>query len=259
MKRASINRIRSSVRETVQQGFSLGIFFAILVSAANAAVSTSSADERANATVRTASLPLYFEENRGQTDPGVHFVNRGAGSTTFFRQGDVVMRLPAASGSRSAIVQMQFLGGDEDVTLRGSDLLPGKSAYFRGSDPARWIKDAAHFASLTYDDVYPGIDVVFHGYEGELRYDFHIAPHADPRQILLAFTGIEGAELAPNGDLVLDTPADEIVHRAPIVYQEIDGTKVPNFIRASGLRPFTATGHRSRNLVFHVPGRSGWR
>ena len=44
------------------------------------------------ATATMTSLPLYFEENRGQTDPSVFFVNRAGGTTTFFRDDDDLVR-----------------------------------------------------------------------------------------------------------------------------------------------------------------------
>ena len=212
MLNTSVILVRNSVWGKVQQVLRLGILVAVPVFAANAATSI--------------SIPLFFEENRGQTDPSVLFINRSADSTVFFRQEGVVLSLPPAADSRAAVVQMQFLNADSSVTLSGSDELPGKSAYFRGSDPERWVRNAAQFSSITYNDVYPGIDVVFQGHEGELRYDFHVAPNTDPDQIRLAFTGIDGARLAENGDLVLDTPAQELVHRAPVVYQEIDDKKI---------------------------------
>jgi hypothetical protein len=176
------------------------------------------------ATASMPSLPLYFEENRGQTDPSVRFVNRAGGTTTFFRENDVVMRLPSSSGD--SVVQMRFVGADEAVTVNGDNIMPGKSSYFRGNDPDLWVTGASHFAMLAYKDVYPGIDAVFHGNEGELRYDFHIAPGVDPRQIRLAFEGVTELSLADNGDLVLTTDAGEIFHRAPVVYQDIEGNRV---------------------------------
>ena len=72
-------------------------------------------DGRRLATARMPSLPLYFEENRGQTDPGVHFVNRSGDTTTFFRSGDVVMRLP--SETEPAVVQMRFLEASDAVAV----------------------------------------------------------------------------------------------------------------------------------------------
>ena len=181
-------------------------------------------DGRRFATARAPSLPLYFEENQGQTDPGVHFVNRSGDTTTFFRSDDVVMRL--ASKTAPAVVQMRFLEASDAVAVEGEDLLTGKSSYFRGNDPAQWVTRAPHFSTLRYNDIYPGIDAVFQGHEGELRYDFHVAPGADPGQIKLAFDGVSELSLADNGDLVLATGAGDIIHRAPVVYQDVDGVRV---------------------------------
>jgi hypothetical protein len=184
------------------------------------AFGTTGDDEPALAVASTPSLPLYFEENLGQTDPSVRFVNRGGGTTTYFRDDDVVMHLP------SAVVRMRFLDAGDSVVVGGENALPGKSSYFRGNDPEQWVRGAEHYALLKYEDIYHGIDAVFHGHEGELRYDFHIAPGIDPRRISLAFDGVTDLSLADNGNLVLTTGAGEILHRAPVAYQDIDGARV---------------------------------
>ena len=180
---------------------------------------------------RAPSLPLYFEENIGQTDPSVRFVNRSGRSTTFLRGGDIVTRLGATDPKNGggAVVQMQFVGANDGVKLQGSEGLEGKSAYFRGKDPDSWITGVEHYARVSYDDISPGIDVVFHGHEGALRYDFHVAPQVDPDQIRLGFEGIEGLEIAEDGNLVLKTISGDVVHKAPVVYQDIDEERV--FVR----------------------------
>ena len=184
-------------------------------------------DQQSQAQVPNLSLPLYFEENRGQTDPSVRFVNRVGYSTTFFRDNDVVMRLPVSDQKHrdSAVVRMQFVDAHESVELEGNKQLPSHSNYFRGSDPDDWVSEVPHFAKLTYNDIYSGIDLVFHGVEGQLRYDFKVAPGADPAQIRLGFEGVESIVVADSGDLVLQTQADDVVHKAPLIYQDIDGIR----------------------------------
>lgn len=93
----------------------LALIFGILLTTsmllANEPDVQSPVNQRPQARVSTLSLPLYFEENRGQTDPSVRFINRAGGSTTFFRVNDIVMRLPVSDRQHrgGAVVQMQFL------------------------------------------------------------------------------------------------------------------------------------------------------
>ena len=214
-------------------GCAAAITFACGFSLANPAPVDNDTAEPSYANERASSLPLYFEENKGQTDPSVRFVNRSGRSTTFLRDGDIVMRLgtsePKSGGA--AVVQMQFVGASDGAKLQGSEQFESKSSYFRGSDPDSWITGVEHFGTVTYSDIYPGIDVVFHGHEGALRYDFHIAPQVDPGQIQLGFKGVERLAVGEDGNLILTTSAGDVTHRAPVIYQDIDGERI--FVRGT--------------------------
>jgi hypothetical protein len=39
--------------------------------------------------------------------------------------------------------------------------------------------------------VYPGIDLIYYGNQGQLEYDFLVAPGADPQAITLRFVGTD--------------------------------------------------------------------
>ena len=67
---------------------------------------------------------------------------------------------------------------------------------------------------------------MYDGREGELEYDFVVAPAASPRDILLEFDGTTFSVDA-NGDLVGGLADGEIRMRRPSVYQEIAGVRVP--------------------------------
>jgi len=185
------------------------------------------ANDAENAPGWSLSLPLYFEENKGQTDASVQYIHRSSGMMAFLRETDVVMRLPAAGDKDSvaAVVSMSFVGAEELVAITGNDRHAGRSAYFKGSDPDDWVTDVPHFSTVTYHEVYSGIDVIFHGIEGRLRYDFHVAPGADSSQIRLAFSGVDDLRISDDGDLILKTPAGDLVHRAPAIYQEVEGSR----------------------------------
>jgi hypothetical protein len=77
-----------------------------------------------------------------------------------------------------------------------------------------------HFASLTYKDVYPGIDLVYHSSAaGQMEYDFDIAAGADPSAIQLAFDEVNSASVHAQGNLLLHTPGGPVVEQAPAAYQ----------------------------------------
>ena len=52
-------------------------------------------------------------------------------------------------------------------------------------------RDIPTYAQVQYQDVYPGIGLVYYGNQQQLEYDFHVAPEADPSQIRLRFAGAE--------------------------------------------------------------------
>ena len=66
--------------------------------------------------------------------------------------------------------------------VSGASPLPGKSSYFIGNDPSKWHHDIPQFARVQYQAVYPGVDLVYYGDQGQLEYDFRVAPAADPNR-----------------------------------------------------------------------------
>ena len=74
------------------------------------------------------------------------------------------------------------------------------------------------------ENVYSGIDLVYHGTQGQLEYDFVLAPQADPSQIRLQFAGAKPIVDNASGDLVL-SPA--VRFRKPLLYQRVNGARRP--------------------------------
>jgi hypothetical protein len=167
-------------------------------------------------------LPLRFEPNRGQADPEVKFLARGSGYTLLLTPDAAVLRL--RNGPRRAAVRWR-LQGALAPRIEAADPLPGAGNYFIGRDPARWRTNIPGYARVWYRGVYPGVDLIYHGRQGTLEYDFAVAPHGNPEAIEIAFEGVEGMFLDREGGLVLRTPAGEIRQQKPLVYQERHGVR----------------------------------
>ena len=118
---------------------------------------------------------------------------------------------------------MKLVNTNPKTQLIGLDELPGRSNYFIGNDPTKWHTNVRQFSKVRYENVYPGVDLVYHGHQRELEYDFVLQPGADPRTIGMR---IQGARLRPeHGDLVLMTRAGDVRLRSPNTYQEANGVR----------------------------------
>jgi hypothetical protein len=184
-----------------------------------------------------AGGPMTFEANQGQTDAQVQFLSRGTGYALFLTPTEAVLSLqqpasaPGAGGpgavnpaaSPGTVLSMQLVGGNTAPRVVGLDELAGKSNYLRGNDPAQWRVDVPNYARVEYQDVYPGVNLIYHGSEQQLEYDFVVAPGADPNAIKLSFQGAGGMDLDAQGNLVLHTAGGDVVEHAPVLSQEVDG------------------------------------
>lgn len=189
-------------------------------------------------------LPLSFEANKGQADSRVSFLARGQGYGLFLTPTEAVLSLkatpnqqvnPAASTSNEAILKTQpekhailslrLKNAKPSSRITGIDESPGTVNYFIGNDPTKWRSGVPTYAKVRYENVYPGIDMVYYGNQQQLEYDFVIAPHRDAGRVKLEFNGADKLKTDQNGDLVLSTAGGEIYQRKPIAYQEIDGER----------------------------------
>ena len=52
---------------------------------------------------------------------------------------------------------------------------------------------------MEYQNLYPGVNLVYYGNQQQLEYDFDVAPGADPAVIQLAFQGAQSQTLDGQG------------------------------------------------------------
>ena len=199
-----------------------------------------------------AALPLAFEANEGQTDARVKYMARGNGYKLFLTSSQAIMTLPArhrasqvrdmmmhkrqgsaavrtmlrkrmqgAARSSVASVQMNFVGASQNSKLEAENLQPGKMNYFVGKDQSKWRSDIPLFGRVRYHDLYPGVDLAFHGAGPSLEFDYVVRPGADASSIELGFSGADGVRLGDSGSLLLQTSAGTIELHKPVAYQRV--------------------------------------
>lgn len=169
-------------------------------------------------------IPLSFEPNRGQAGKDVQFLAHGKGYGFYLGNNEAMLMVGNRGDARAIRIRAEH---SAPVVPAGEDLLPGVANYFRGDDPAKWVRRVPTFARVRLAAVYPGIDLVYYGTNRQLEYDFIVQPYADPAQIALVIAGTSGMELTPEGDLLLAAGPVELRWHAPIAYQLVNGARVP--------------------------------
>ncbi len=192
---------------------------------------------------KAVTTPLSFEVNVGQFEPPVRYLARGPGYGVFFTPTETVLVLqrslaPSHTDARvvhsahppasikEKTLRLQFVGNEVRPTQpKGQDQLPGLSHYFRGNDPTRWYTHVPQYARVVYEDLYPGIDLIYYGRGHQLEYDLVVAAGADPGAIELQVTGVESITKMPDGSLRLETAVGDLRQHPPVIYQEQNGLK----------------------------------
>lgn len=168
-------------------------------------------------------LPLAFEP---ESNSEAKYLARGNGYALFLANDEAVLELRGPSKSAS-VVRMELSGANKTSAFVPVELLPGKSNYFIGNDPAKWRANVPQYRKVLESNVYPGVDLVYYGTAGKLEYDFDVAPGADPSAIQLAFHGAANPSIDVQGELVVHSANGEVRLRKPVAYQEFSGSRQP--------------------------------
>ena len=97
-------------------------------------------------------------------------------------------------------------------------------SYFYGNDRSKWKGNVGAFSEIVEKNVYNGIDLLVNSENNAVKYDFIVAPNADPNQIRLSFEGVTPF-INEAGELVYETTVNTLKEKAPYVYQDINGQR----------------------------------
>ncbi|MBK9175600.1 MAG: gliding motility-associated C-terminal domain-containing protein [Flavobacteriales bacterium] len=179
---------------------------------------------------------LEFHENKGQWPHQVLYRARTTGGAVFVEPSAFTYVLQSGGPEhasrpdavhapfREHAYRMRFIGG-EAKGHSGLERLPHYVNYFLGDDPAKWAGRVGAFGGVTLQAVYPGIDLRLDGHEG-FKYDWLVAPGADPASIVLEFEG-QDAMWVKDGLLYIRTTAGEVIEQRPVAWTERDGVRSP--------------------------------
>jgi PKD repeat protein len=151
--------------------------------------------------------------------------------------------------ARGVLVRISFTDSHV-VEPEGRGELSFMNNYFLGNDPSKWRTGVRNYREVVYEDLYDGIDLVYGVKDGHLKYEFHVSPGADPRQIEIAYEGVDRLLLDIDGGMTASTSLGNLRDLAPVSYQESEEIKCPFSLRGPFSFGFACQGwDDSRALV----------
>ncbi len=202
----------------------------------------------------SSSFAQYaFTENKGQWNPEVLFKTSIGGQAFFLTtEGYVVLmqnaedldamaayyhghshdssiqkkigNIKSPPSLRSHAYRVRLAGIGTSIKIIKEKPQQGYENYFLGNDPSRWASHCKSYQSVTYQDVYPGIDMRYY-FEGDfLKYDFIVKPYGDVSKIGLRYEGAEFLDLKGN-ILTVNTSCGKMIENTPLTYQYINEDK----------------------------------
>jgi hypothetical protein len=230
------------------------VFLGFLISSSNIpfnpALPTISAappvERKPTPATQLARLPLSFVENRGQANRNVSFYIQNHNGTVYFtprgltyvlaaensagerkpRLGDGALSRPEVRpSSEHWAIRLDFVGANPGVIPEGLDPAETRISYLKGS-PDHWQRGLQTYGSISYRELWQGIDLTYSGLGGELKYTFVVKPGADPAHIRLAYRGATNVSLSETNQLKVESPGGTLEDLAPVSYQESQGERV---------------------------------
>jgi hypothetical protein len=196
------------------------------VSAGSQAVLQGSEERHREVRGSFGRLPLSFTENQGQADTRIAFYIQSPGHSLYFTQDGHTLRLSQGKGedARAHTIKVELLGAAAE-RIEGLERAPGIVSYFKGPKD-QWRTAIPTHTKIGYVQPWPGIDLAYDGPDGRLESIYTVAPHADPAQIRLRYSGQDSLRLDAHGNLVYTTSLGEITETAPVLYQVIEGRRI---------------------------------
>src|SRR5262245_25359745 len=191
-----------------------------------AAQTTTALQHPVEQTPRSISAPsLRFVANAGQTDARVRFYAHAAGANVYFTETEVVLAI--RNGQRGHALRVGFAGAASASRLVGERQGDGTVNYLIGRAASEWRTALPTFEGVVYRSLWPGVDLAFHGENGELKYEFRLAPGADAGRIHLVYRGADRLSVDADGDLQIHTALGVLTDRRPQSHQIVSGVRVP--------------------------------
>lgn len=125
---------------------------------------------------------------------------------------------------RSNAYKVKFLNASTQSKQIPDKKLSYFNNYFIGTDESKWASDCKLYQAVTYENIYPNIDVRYYTNNQHVKYDIIVKPGADVNKIALQYSGVDQLKIKAE-ELIVKTSVSETKELSPYSYQIINGKR----------------------------------
>ena len=115
-------------------------------------------------------------------------------------------------------VDINWLNTNKNYEVKKGEEIASSYNYYTSSFP-EGIHNVKAYKDVFIKNIYKGIDLHYYEKDGDLKYDYIVAPKTDYKKIQLQIEGAEKIVLQKEGSILIKTPFGDIVEGAPVVFQ----------------------------------------
>lgn len=187
------------------------------------------------------SLHHAFLENKGQWPDQVLFKSRVHGGNLWVEQGRFMIHLqdlseqydghaqkggekiPDEIQMKQRILSIEFLNAQHVSTIEKVEPTDHYYNFFIGDDSGNWASQVKGYNEFTLQNIYPNINLKLLEKQEDLKYEFILAPKANPELIRMKVKGHDKLKINRKGELEIQTDLGNIIDEKPYAYQIING------------------------------------
>jgi len=191
--------------------------------------------------LQAADGELTFLENKGQWEENIRFNARLNFGNLYLEKDKLTFRLidyPSShqhdngsnhehesKGQTGHQYSLQFLNCNSNIHYTYSGKSPHAFNFFLGNNPKRWQTDVKSYSTVSYRNLYDGIQLSIFGLGENIKYEYYVSPNGDTRDIQVKYLGLNNIEIIDQ-ELHYHTAWGDVKELAPYAYQSIDGEKI---------------------------------
>ncbi|UCE39281.1 MAG: SBBP repeat-containing protein [Thermoplasmata archaeon] len=138
----------------------------------------------------------YFTENLGQWEDHIKFLAQTSFGYAAFAEDGIYYYMVLGGEGHTIKITFENAGISFPTGLGDCGF---ESNFFYGNDQTKWISEARSYKEVLYENVWPGIAILYYFKDKNLKYDIIVGEHSNPQDISFVVEGHKELNIGENG------------------------------------------------------------